>query len=245
MVKTLTISLFSALAIFTTVGNVLAAADKPPTVVELFTSQGCSSCPPADAFLAELAERQDIIAVSFHVTYWDKYGWKDPFSTSWSTDRQISYRKALGRKNLYTPQMVINGKYEMDGAKRELVANALVTSKREADSRISLTLRREADELVITLPKHKPGEALDLWLVRYDGAHETKVMRGENRGKTMVNANIARHLELLESWYGDTREIRAPLPLPGEKEGGVAIWIQEPGLGAILGAARLDLGPDA
>ncbi len=244
MNKTLAISILAALTGFGAAGNMLAAADTPPTVIELFTSQGCSSCPPADAFLRELAERDDVIAIAFHITYWDYIGWKDPFATDWATERQYSYAKVLGRGYPYTPQMVVDGKHDMVGSDRVQVANAMIASMGHAGDRIPVTLRREAGDVVVTLPAAKLNAPLHIWLARYSGAHETKVTRGENRGAILVDTNIARHLELLGSWDGETREIRAPLPLPGEK-GGVAVWLQQPGPGAILGAARLDIGPDA
>ena len=237
----------SALAVLTglgATGNAFAEADAPPTVVELFTSQGCSSCPPADAFLADLAERDDVIAIAFHVNYWDYIGWKDPFATDWGTERQYSYAKVLQRGYPYTPQMVVNGKHDMVGSDRVQVANAMIASMREAPARIAVTLRQEADGLIVTLPEARLDTPLHLWLVRYSGPHETKVARGENRGRTMVNTHIARHLELLGSWSGEPRDIRTLLPLPGE-EGGVAVWLQQPGPGAILGAAKLDFSPKA
>jgi hypothetical protein len=245
MMRNLAVFLLAALTEFGAAGNALAGADTPPTVVELFTSQGCSSCPPADAFLAELAERDDVIAVAFHITYWDYIGWKDPFATDWGTERQYGYAKVLARGYPYTPQMVVNGKKDLVGSDRVQVANAMIASMQEANARIPVMLRREADELVVTLPAVKLEEPLHMWLVRYSGPHETKVARGENRGTTMINTNIARHLELLGSWSGEPREIRAPLPQPGEDEGGVAVWVQERNAGAILGAAKLDFGPDA
>ncbi len=244
MRKMFVLSILAALSGFGAAGNALAAADKPPTVVELFTSQGCSSCPPADAFLAELAERDDVIAIAFHITYWDYIGWKDPFATSWGTDRQYSYAKVLERGYPYTPQMVVDGKHDAVGSRRGQVANALVTSMQEADARIPVSLRQDSDELVISLPAAKLAAPLHLWLVRYSGAHETRVARGENRGATLVNTHIARHMELLGSWSGEAKDVRAALPLPDE-QGGVAVWVQERGPGAILGAAKLDFGPDA
>lgn len=244
MKKMFAISILAALAGFGAAWGALAAADTPPTVVELFTSQGCSSCPPADAFLAELAERDDVIAIAFHVNYWDYIGWKDPFATGWGTERQYSYAKVLERGYPYTPQVVVNGKHDMVGSDRVQVANAMIASMQEAPARIAVTLRQESDGLVVTLPAAKVEEPLQLWLVRYSGAHETKVARGENRGTTVVNTHIARHMELLGSWSGEPHDIRANLPLPGE-EGGVAVWLQEPGPGAILGAAKLDFGPKA
>jgi len=245
MKKTHILPILAALAGLGAAGTALAAVDKPPTVVELFTSQGCSSCPPADEFLTELADRDDVIAVAFHITYWDYIGWKDPFATDWGTDRQYRYARVLGRGYPYTPQMVVDGKHDMVGSRRGSVANALVASMLEAGDRIPLTLRRDSDELIVTLPESNLDAPLYVWLVRYSGAHETKVARGENRGASLVNTHIARHMELLRSWSGEPGEIRAALPLPGEEAGGVAVWVQERGPGAILGAAKLDFGPDA
>jgi hypothetical protein len=226
-------------------GTEISAAEGSPTVVELFTSQGCSSCPPADAFLTELADREDVIAIAFHVNYWDYIGWKDPFATVWGTERQYSYAKVLGRGYPYTPQMVVDGKHDLVGSHRAKVANTLVASMAEASGRIHLSLRREADELVVTLPSASLSGPLDLWLVRYSGPHETKIARGENRGATLVNTNIALAMELLERWDGTAGEVRAALPLPRVREGGVAVWLQKPSVGAILGAAKLRIGPDA
>lgn len=220
----------------------IAVAEGTPTVVELFTSQGCSSCPPADAFLTELAARDDIIAISFHVNYWDYIGWKDPFATEWSTQRQYAYAKVLGRGYPYTPQMVVDGKHDLVGSHRAKVANALVSSMAEADSRVVLSLKRNGDELVVTLPPATVTERLDLWMVRYSGPHETKVARGENRGATLVNTHIALAMGSLGRWDGQAGEIHAELPLPENREGGIAVWLQEPSAGAILGAAKLDLG---
>ena len=245
MKKMLALSMLAAMAAFAAAGAARADTVQPPTVVELFTSQGCSSCPPADELLGELAERDDVIAIAFHVTYWDYIGWKDPFATGWGTDRQYGYAKVLGRGYPYTPQMVVDGKHDLIGSRRGQVANAMVASMQEAAGRIPVTLRRDSDELVIVLPERKLDTPLQLWLVRYSGAHETKVARGENRGATLVNTHIARHMELLGRWSGEAGEIRAALPLPDDQEGGVAVLVQEPGPGAILGAAMLALGPDA
>jgi len=245
MRKTIAILALAASAICGAAAVAQAEANRPLTVVELFTSQGCSSCPPADAFLAELAARDDVIAVAYHITYWDYIGWKDPFATDWGTERQYSYARVLGRGYPYTPQMVVDGKHDLVGSRRGDVANALVASMQEADARIPVTLRRDGDELIVTLPEARLDTPLHIWLVRYSGSHETKVERGENRGSTLVNTHIARHLELLGRWDGKAGEIHAAIPLANAREGGVAVWLQEPAPGAILGAAKLDFSPDA
>lgn len=244
MKNRLAITVLAAVLGFGVAGPSVAATDKP-TVVELFTSQGCSSCPPADEFLAELAERDDVIAIAFHVTYWDYIGWKDPYAKSWATERQYSYARVLERGYPYTPQMVVDGKHDLVGSRRGQVANAMVDSMQEANLRVPVVLQREADNLTITLPAAKLRQPLHLWMVRYSGARKTKVARGENRGETLVNTHIARHMELLGSWSGEAREITAALPLPAEMDGGVAVWVQERNAGAIRGAAKLDFDPDA
>src|SRR6202163_2652786 len=110
-----------------------AAADPRPVVVELFTSQGCSSCPPADALLGELAQRGDVLALGFHISYWDGLGWKDPSSRQSSTDRQRAYARLLGRGQVYTPQMVVEGRSEMVGSDRGAVLAALRDAQPHAE----------------------------------------------------------------------------------------------------------------
>lgn len=241
MRRTIAISALAALTSFGVAGNSLSGEKAPPSVVELFTSQGCSSCPPADRLLVELAEREDVVAIAFHVNYWDYIGWKDPFATQWGTDRQSSYARSLGLGNRYTPQMLVDGKRNVVGSRRVEVANALVSSMRESDERIPLSLAREADEIVAHLPGRTLNRPLQIWLVRYSGPRETKVRRGENRGATLINTHIALQMELVGEWDGKAGERRMPLPLAGDREGGVAVWVQEKGPGAILGAASLDL----
>jgi hypothetical protein len=245
MKKIATITLLTVMAGFAAIPKSMAAADMPATVVELFTSQGCSSCPPADRLLADLAGRDDVIAIAYHVTYWDYIGWKDPFATEWGTQRQYAYARVLGRGYPYTPQMVIDGRHDVVGSRRGQVANLLVQSMHESDSRIPVALRREGDNLVISLPATKLAQPLDLWMVRYSGPHETRVLRGENRGATLVDTHIAQQMRLLGSWSGDALETRTDLPLSEKADGGVAVWIQEKGTGAIVGAGKLELDPDA
>src|SRR5712671_4480747 len=108
-----------------------AQAGERPIVVELFTSQGCSSCPPADALLAELAKRPDVLALSFHVDYWDRLGWKDPYSSRAATDRQNRYAKLLALHTVYTPQIVVDGKWEAVGSDRADVERALDLARRD------------------------------------------------------------------------------------------------------------------
>jgi len=223
-------------------GSAARAENGPPTVVELFTSQGCSSCPPADALLYELAGRADVLAISWHVTYWDYIGWKDPFATGWSTDRQRAYRSQLGNSYVYTPQMVIDGRHDVVGSRRREVMHTVQASRDDAPSRIRIGLGHEAaaGELILTFAAQPLDRPLEIWLVGYSGVHETKVARGENRGATLRNTHVARTLDRLGSWDGTARTLRVPLPAH-EDVAGFAVILQEPGQGPIRGAAKLDL----
>jgi hypothetical protein len=217
-------------------------AGAAPTAIELFTSQGCSSCPPADELLYEMAGREEVVAISWHVSYWDYIGWKDPFATAWSTDRQMGYRGKLGRNYAYTPQMVIDGRHDVVGSRRGLVGRTVDQSRRDAAGRIPVTLARDpvSGELVIAFAAHALERNLDIWLVGYSGVHETKVLRGENRGGTLRNTHIARTLQNLGTWDGAAGSIRIA-PAAHDDVAGFALLLQEPGQGAILGAAKLDL----
>lgn len=213
-----------------------------PTVVELFTSQGCSSCPPADSLLYDLAGRDDVVAISWHVNYWDYIGWADPFATDWSTNRQRAYRGKLGRNYVYTPQMVIDGRHDVVGSRRRDVTHMIDTSREVASERIGFGLVHDAatGELVISLPGQHLDGPLEIWLVGYSGVHETRVSRGENRGATLRNTHVARTMDRLGNWDGTGRTLRVPMPAHDDVSG-CAVILQEPGQGAIRGAAKLDL----
>jgi len=217
-------------------------AAAPPTVIELFTSQGCASCPPADELLYEMAGRDDVVAISWHVTYWDYIGWKDPFATDWSTSRQRGYGGKFARSYVYTPQMVIDGKHDVVGSRRGEVMHVVSASREDAPDRIRVGLDRDAaaGEIVIAFAPQRLDRALEIWLVGYSGVHETKVSRGENRGATLRNAHVARTFSRVGSWDGTGGIMRVPLPAH-EDIAGVAVLLQEPGQGAIHGAAKLDL----
>jgi len=211
-------------------------------VVELFTSQGCSSCPPADELLYEMADRDDVVAISWHVTYWDYIGWKDPFATDWGTTRQRTYRGQLGNSYVYTPQMVIDGRHDVVGSRRSDVLRTVTGSRDDAPRRIAIDLDRDtaAGELVLTFTPRKLDRPLEIWLIGYSGVHETKVSRGENRGATLRNTHIARTFDRVGSWDGTGGTIRVQMPIHDDISG-FAVILQEPGQGAIHGAAKLDL----
>jgi hypothetical protein len=221
------------------------AADKPLVVVELFTSQGCHSCPPAEAYLGELARRDDVLALEFHVDYWDYIGWKDPFADPAFTERQSRYNRRLGSRYNYTPQMVIDGREHEVGSRRGAVdarIEAAGMKRMMMDApRPDLTLTPTDDGgLTVRLDgaPQEPGTYRVL-LIGFDRRHETDVTRGENTGKRLVNANVVRKLkEVGPEWTGGPLEIQvAAAQLAGDK--GCAILVQDPATGAIAAAAEM------
>jgi hypothetical protein len=229
--KTLAIGAFAA-----TLPHVAAAADRP-VVVELFTSQGCSSCPPANAYLNELSkQRADVLALAFHVTYWDYLGWKDPFSLQTATDRQARYGRRFGDGS-YTPEIVVDGASGLVGSDRSdvdgAIARARVANSAAAEVRVIARDGRVSIDI-------GPGQgAAKVYLVGFDREHVTAISRGENRGRTMPEANIVRSFRSVAEWRGAPVHIDQPLP-DGEQ---VAVILEAPD-GHIVGASRAT-GPGA
>lgn len=224
----------------------LAAAERPLTVVELFTSQGCSSCPPADAFLGELAGRDDVLALSFHVDYWDYIGWKDPFASADHTRRQRDYSRTLGLRYVFTPQMVIQGAAYATGSDRPAVIDRI--EKNRALARIPVELRQGDDggvRLFIADTTAKGGEAADeaaVWLVVFDREHLTPIKRGENKGRKLRDYNVVRQLSRIATWRGRALDMAVTVPdmVPGGGRA-CAVLVQSQRTGRILGAAALGL----
>jgi hypothetical protein len=206
-----------------------------PLVVELFTSESCSSCPPADALLLELTkERPELLALSFHVTYWNRLGWRDPYSLEAATDRQKGYARLLGG-GVYTPEMVVDGTRDVVGSDRAAVEQALRAAS-PAAAPVELKMSRQGPSLSIDIGTGR-GTAT-IWLVGYDLMHRTPVTGGENEGRSLVEANIVRSLQSLVRWQSGAAHVTAEMPA-GER---AAIILQGDD-GHILGAARLDDTP--
>jgi len=203
-----------------------------PVVVELFTSQGCSSCPPADRLLGELSRtRQDVLALAFHVTYWNRLGWPDPYSLEASTDRQKHYAGLSDVGSIYTPQAVVDGTQDVVGSDGPKLRRAIAAAAAKADA-IPLAVRRQGGEVTIGLQAGKgAGRVL---VVGYDGERTTKVPRGENAGATLVESNIVRGLAVAGLWQGEATELHVSAPA-GEH---LAVIVQAAD-GTILGAARV------
>ena len=219
------------------------AGDRAPVVVELFTSQGCNSCPPADKFLGELATRDDVLALSFHVDYWDYLGWKDTFATKESTHRQSMYRDRLMGPYVYTPQIIIDGRAEVQGTDRARVATEIVKSKTLADlgDKAAPALIRCSEtkdgQYQISLPERPGTTKVMLWLVRFDRQQHVKIGRGENSGKKLPYTNVVREVRHIGEWKGQAMQIT--LPAGTVQDGsGAAVLAQDDHAGRILAAGK-------
>jgi hypothetical protein len=211
-----------------------AAADyHNPTVVELFQSQGCSSCPPANANLNAIADRPDILALSFAVTYWDRLGWKDIFAHPAYTARQWEYSQAGGRSNVSTPQMIVNGRGVLVGSNKAQV-EAFIKYHDRGSSGPAIAAAAGRVDIAKGLSK-RPA---NVWLVRYDPrVHNVPIRAGENGGRTLPHKNIVRAIHLLGKWTGDAASFQLP-PSPGGPLKSALLVQDGPG-GAILSARRL------
>lgn len=241
-------ALAAAAAISTTnaVGPALAASGNHghPVVVELFTSQGCYSCPPADKYLGELKKRDDVIALAFHIDYWDYIGWKDPFASPASTDRQRRYGKALGLWSIYTPQMVIDGRLEGVGSRTGEIADkiARVGAMSPADRvTIPLSAQRSGNRVSVKIEGGAAPREGDIWMVAYDDSHTTEVRRGENAGKSLEEYNIVRGIRRVGEWTGESISADYDVAEWLGAADNVAILLQEKGQGAIYGAATVKI----
>ena len=218
-----------------------ATADGP-WAIELFTSQGCSSCPPADKALGRLAQRADIVALSFHVNYWDYIGWKDPFASTDATERQRAYARVLKQRYVYTPEMVFDGLAHEAGTRSGEVDEMIDRMHARRGPRATPQLKRAADGgLSIRLDALAIGRPAEITLAVYDRHHSTKVPRGENTGSTLDNFNVVRRLEMVASWDGQEATFTVAADRFGPQQG-VAVLVQGADLGPILGCNKLETG---
>ncbi len=228
------IAIATALVIAGMAGTV--SAQDNPVVVELFTSQGCSSCPPADAILAELARRDDVIALALHVDYWDYIGWKDEFADPAFTVRQRGYARAAGSRSIFTPQMIIAGEDHVIGAK-PMKLNELLMKHSGRPSSVKINLSRDGNQVNVAANADKkfPTGAV-VQVVTYIPKARVNIRRGENAGHTFDYYNVVQDLIEVGTWDGRSpfrASARVPTNLP------VVVLIQEQNSGPMLGAARL------
>ena len=233
--------MFSGMKRFLLLGLVLGMAviggpARALTVVELFTSQGCSSCPPADALLGDLAKRDGILALSRHVGYWDYIGWKDPFALPANTERQRVYARRLGLPYVYTPQIVVQGATQAVGSQKGAVDRAIAAAQ-QAET-VSMGARRTDSDAFVVLKATALTAPATVLLVEFDPERVTDVRRGENGGRTLHYTNVVRRETALGRWTGESAEFS--VPPPSETGRRQAVIVQAEGAGRILGAVRID-----
>ena len=214
-------------------------ADSPKVILELFTSQGCSSCPSADSLLGELAEtRDDVVALSFHVDYWNYIGWEDRFATAETTNRQRDYARALGIAYVYTPQLVVDGARHVVGSNRPAVKDAIAVSKAAKARRAPVALTSGGPgRLTVEIGRSDGyyGDAT-IWLVSVDRQHSTTVDAGENRGRTLTNYNVVREFRPIGRWTGGAMTLDlGPDDLPNTGDGCAVLVQENRGKGRIMG----------
>ncbi|WP_416882004.1 DUF1223 domain-containing protein [Marivita sp.] len=217
------------------VGATASLAQDTPVVVELYTSQGCSSCPPADEMLAHLGQRDNVIALALHVDYWDYIGWKDKFAHSAFTTRQKGYARSFGSRSIYTPQMVVNGVTDVVG-NRPMDVTDQVQAHAAKGLPVPLTLKRSGNQLTISAPAASGLAEADVFLIRYTPSETVSIPRGENAGKKLAYSHIVTEWSDIGDWNG-----RAPLSSSVSVSGSapIVVLIQKKGYGPIFAAARL------
>jgi hypothetical protein len=221
-----------SLAFIASLSPAAALAADRPVVVELFTSQGCSSCPPANALLNELSRsRRDILPLAFHVTYWDQLGWKDPFSLQAATQRQAQYGNRFGDGS-YTPEIVVDGSAGVVGSSRGEVGSAIERAKRDGRTAAVVNVAKDGDGVSIQIGSGSGnGRVL---LIGFDHQHTTSIGRGENGGRTLEEFNVVRSIRPVGQWSGTPLRINERFP-EGQD---VAVVLEAPD-GQIVGASRL------
>jgi hypothetical protein len=217
-----------------------ARAEQPMVVVELFTSQGCNACPPADELLARLAKDPGIVALSLHVDYWDYLGWRDRFGRPENTKRQKLYAKAHHARSIYTPQIIVQGRWRTVGSDEIEVLNAIAAARAQIVpvTRTLLTLPDRVELRIRPLAEVRFEKNGVLHLVSYDRPQTVRIERGENEGREITYINVVRDWMQLGVWDGREEAVySAPLPVMGQ---GVAVLLQDGTAGPILAAARVE-----
>ena len=232
--KAVSLGLLGAMAVLclTPRGQAQTAPGKP-VVVELFTSQGCSSCPPADALLGELARLPNVVALAFHVDYWDSIGWRDRYEIPIAAKRQVRYVDTLNLSSAFTPQVVIDGRASYVGSDRRRILAAL--AERQED--VAVVVEVSPSELVINLPERATQSDYDVNVVAYLPEAATPIGRGENSGRTLTEFNIVREFRRVATWNGKSSVLRLPLASFPADATQAAVLLQQSKQGSIVGSA--------
>jgi hypothetical protein len=220
-----------------------AGPAKRPVIVELYTSQGCASCVPADALLAKLTKRADVIPMSLSVTYWDMLGWKDTLASETYTRRQKAYAEAMGHSAVYTPQIIVDGTTDVVGSRESAVEAAIDGHASDWDS-VSVSLRETQQELQIAIggtSDHVKAPAT-VWMFHLKNAATVAVGGGENDGRTMTYHNVVGDLKAVGQWKGEPLSIDLPRSaMEGLPHDNVVVVVQSGGgYGKVVGAAVLN-----
>lgn len=217
---------------------------RPKAVVEMFTSQGCGYCPPADEVLAELARKGEVVALAYHVDYWDYLGWRDTMANADNTVRQQEYSRAFGSRSVYTPQAIVNGRQQMNGARRGKLEEAIAHMDGANDGlSVDLSISYEGSTVVIeTGAADRPVRNAQLVVVYFEPATRVKIEHGKNAGREMTYWHAVSGFHSAGMWHGRKTRIELPANETARKgAGGCAVLLQEMGEknvpGAILGAA--------
>ena len=240
-------SLFSAAAFAVLVAAAPgpALAGEAVTVVELFTSQGCNACPPADALLMDLAaieESDNLIVLGFHVNYWDYLGWADTFADEITTERQRAYMEPVSLRSVYTPQIVVDGVAQIAGSDRAAVMAAIAAAQgKSVDVVANPMLIPQEDGLYLRLERAPFEGVADVWVVLYDTRHDVEILRGENMGTTISYVNVVRRIDRLGIWDGDAVDFAIGDDILGANFDSSVFIVQMAGNGPILGANRIHL----
>jgi hypothetical protein len=219
------------------------AGEPPKAVVELFTSQGCSSCPPADRVLSELAREPGVIALSLPVDYWDYLGWKDTLASPAHSARQRAYSNARGDRQVFTPQMVVNGKVSCVGSDRAQIGRSITRVSAGRDQLpVRIDLAEAGPTLLIDIGRADPPAAGEVWVLPVARAREVAIGRGENRGRSVTYANVVRGMIRAGFWSGAAARLEMPLKKARAGEADSYVVLLQEGdqdkPGAILGAAK-------
>lgn len=213
---------------------------KSPVLVELFTSQGCSSCPQADQILGELTKRPDVIALSFSVDYWDYIGWRDTLASHENTLRQQAYEKTLPAHRVYTPQMVVDGAQDVVGNQRSKVLSAIEARAKAGANRLSISIKQAGDVAQVRIGAGAaPAQPATVWLAHTLSSRTVNISRGENSGKVITYHNVVRDYAAVGKWSGQALTLDLPAQgVSGDVTDGVVVWVQAGGHGPVLGAAQ-------
>lgn len=236
-------SYFGILCLTVLVGSATAQrsqinSSRGPGVVELYTSQGCSSCPPADRVLGELSGMPNVIALAFHVDYWDSIGWRDHYSIPNAVERQHRYVERLGLSSAFTPQAVVDGRRSFVGSDKQRILDALAD---QVGENVPVSLKISDGVLTVEVPERPDHNVYQVFVAAYLPRASTPVGRGENSGRTLQEFNIVRQFRSIGSWSGHIAVFRASVESFPADATQVAVLLQRDGQGPIAGSASIEL----